>query len=84
MRSPAFELAVTITDGDTTARARAACKLLHAADRGEVPVAIGRPTAPPAGIDYQFTWAEDFTAKRPVPQPAGPLIVDFVRRFPNG
>jgi purine nucleosidase len=84
MTSPEFELiAVTITDGNTTARARVACKLLHTADRGDVPVAVGRPTPPPAGIDYQFAWAEDFTAKRPVVQPAAQLIVDTARRFPN-
>jgi inosine-uridine nucleoside N-ribohydrolase len=84
MTSPEFELiAVTITDGNTTARARIACKLLHTADHGNVPVAVGRPTPPPEGIDYQFTWAEDFTAKRPVVQPAAQLIVDTARRFPN-
>jgi inosine-uridine preferring nucleoside hydrolase len=66
MTSPEFELlAVTITDGDTAARARLACKLLHIVDRDGVPVAVGRPTLPPKGVDYQFTWAEDFTAKRP-------------------
>jgi purine nucleosidase len=84
MTSPEFELdAVTITDGDTTARARVACKLLHTGGHGDVPVAVGRPTPPPEGIDYQFTWAEDFTAKRPVTQPAAQLIVDIARRFPN-
>jgi purine nucleosidase len=84
LASPAFELiAVTISDGNTTARARVACKLLHTADRGGVPVAVGRATPPPEGIDYQFTWAEDFTAKRPVAQPAAQLIVDTVKRFPN-
>jgi inosine-uridine nucleoside N-ribohydrolase len=84
MISPEFELvAVTITDGDTTARARVACKLLHTVDRDGVPVAVGRPTAAPQGPDYQFTWAEDFVAKRPVGQPAAQLIVDLARRFPN-
>jgi purine nucleosidase len=84
MTSPEFELiAVTIADGNTAARSRVACKLLHAAGRGDVPVAVGRPTPPPAGIDYQFTWAEDFTAKRPIAQSAAQLIVDTVRRFPN-
>ena len=71
MTSPEFELlAVTVTDGDTAARARLACKLLHIADRDGVPVAVGRPTLPPKGVDYQFTWAEDFTAKRAVTRPA--------------
>ncbi len=84
MTSPEFELlGVTITDGDTAARARIACKLLHTVDRSSVPVAVGRPTLPPKGIDYQLSWAEEFTAKRPVSLPAAQLIVDTVRRFPN-
>ncbi len=84
MTSPEFELlAVTITDGDTAARARIACKLLYTVDRSSVPVAVGRPTLPPKGVDYQLTWAEEFTAKRPVSLPAAQLIVDTVRRFPN-
>ena len=84
MTSPEFELmAVTITDGNTTARARVACKLLHTGDHGGVPVAAGRQTPLPPGIDYQFAWAEDFIAKRPVAQSAAQLIVDTVRRFPN-
>jgi purine nucleosidase len=84
MNSPEFELvAVTISDGDTTARARVACKLLHAAGRGDVPVAVGRATSPPEGIDYQFSWAEDFTAKRAGTEPAAQVIVDMARRFPN-
>ncbi len=84
MTSPAFELlAVTISDGNTPARARVACKLLHTGNRVDVPVAVGRQTPLPSGIDYQFTWADDFTAKRPVTQPAAQLIVDTARRFPN-
>jgi inosine-uridine nucleoside N-ribohydrolase len=84
MTSPEFELmAVTVTDGNTAARARLACKLLYTANRSDVPVAVGRPTPPPQGIDYQFTWAEDFTAKQPVTTPAAQLIVDTARRFPN-
>jgi purine nucleosidase len=84
MSSPEFELvAVTVTDGDTTARARLACKLLYTSNRGDVPVAIGRPTPPPQGIDYQFAWAEDFTAKLPVTTAAAQLIVDTARRFPS-
>lgn len=84
MTAPEFELmAVTITDGNTAARARVACKLLHAAGRGAVPVAVGRATRAPQGIDYQFAWAEDFTAKRPVDTPAAQFIVDTARKFPN-
>jgi inosine-uridine nucleoside N-ribohydrolase len=43
--SPSVDLVgVTITDGDTAARAKVACKLLHVTGRDEVPVAAGRRT----------------------------------------
>jgi purine nucleosidase len=84
MLSPDIELlGVTITDGDTRARAKMACKLLHVGGRGDVPVAVGRPTPPPDQIDLQFAWAEDFTAKQPVPQSAADFIVETVRRYPG-
>ena len=51
--------------------------------RDDVPVAVGRPTPPPDQIDLQFAWAEDFTAKQPVPQSAADFIVDTVRRYPG-
>jgi inosine-uridine nucleoside N-ribohydrolase len=84
MLSPDIELlGVTISDGDTPARSKVACKLLHVGGRGDVPVAIGRQTAPPDQVDHQFAWAEDFTAKTPVPQPAADFIVDMARRYPG-
>jgi inosine-uridine nucleoside N-ribohydrolase len=84
-RHPGFQVAgVTITDGDTPARAKVACKLLHALGRDDIPVAVGRPTpVPPERVDYQFTWAEDFTVVRPVATPAARFIVDTVRRHPG-
>lgn len=82
--SPAVELVgVTITDGDTAARAKVACKLLHVTGKGDVPVAVGRRTPPPHDVDYQFTWAEDFTAKQPVAQPAAQFIVETLRKSPG-
>src|SRR3954469_17930587 len=55
-------LGVTITDANTPARAKVACKLLQAAGRTDIPVAVGRITPYPKDrIDYQFFWAEDFT-----------------------
>jgi inosine-uridine nucleoside N-ribohydrolase len=84
MVSPQVELVgVTISDGDTAARAKVAAKLLHAGGRGEVPVAVGRATALPSSVDYQFTWAEDFTAVRPVAQSAADFIVETLRRHPG-
>jgi len=82
--SPNVDLVgVTITDGDTAARAKVACKLLHVTGRDEVPVAVGRRTALPNGVDYQFTWAEEFTAKQPVTQSAADFIVDTLRAHPG-
>ena len=34
-------------------------------------------------MDYQFTWAEDFTAVRPVAQSAADFIVETLRRHPG-
>ena len=84
MVSPQVELVgVTISDGNTEARAKVATKLLHAGGRGEVPVAVGRATAPPDSVDYQFTWAEDFTTVRPIAQSAADFIVETLRRHPG-
>lgn len=83
--SPDVELVgVTITDGNTPARAKVACKLLHVTGRDDVPVAVGRQTPPPPNqVDYQFTWAEDFTAKQPVATPAADFIVQTLRQHPG-
>ena len=58
-------LGVTITHGNTPARAKIALKMLHITGRDSVPVAVGRKTSD--GYYHQYTWAEDFTAKQPVP-----------------
>jgi len=82
---PEFDLVgVTITDGDTAARAKVACKLLHLTGRDDVPVAVGRATkVPPDRIDHQFEWAEDFTAKKAVAQPAADFLVETARAKPG-
>lgn len=86
LKSPSFELlGVTVTDADTPKRARLACKLLHRLRRTDVPVAVGRQTAavPPDRVDYQFTWAEDFDAYKPIATPAVEFLADTIRRHPN-
>jgi inosine-uridine nucleoside N-ribohydrolase len=45
---------------------------------------VGRETTPAAeSIDYQFAWAEDFVAYRPVAQTAADFIVDTVKQHPG-
>jgi inosine-uridine nucleoside N-ribohydrolase len=86
LKSPTFELlGVTVSDADTPARARLACKLLQRLGRTDVPVAIGRRTAavPPDRIDYQFAWAEDFEAYKPISTPAVQFLADTIRRYPH-
>jgi purine nucleosidase len=82
---PGFQpFGVTITDGDTPARARLAAKLLHVTGHGDIPVSVGRATKVPEGrVDRQLEWAEDFTARRPIEQPAADFIVHTVRAHPG-
>ena len=86
LKSPSLELlGVTVTDADTPRRARLACKLLARLGRTDVPVAAGRRTAavPPDRVDYQFTWAEDFDAYRPIATPAVEFLAETIRRNPG-
>jgi len=86
LKSPSFQLlGVTVSDADTAQRAKLACKLLYRLGRTDVPVAVGRATVavPPDRIDYQFTWAEDFQAYRPVSTPAVEFIAETIRRNPG-
>lgn len=75
-------LGITVTHGNTPARAKMACKMLHLTGRGNIPVFVGRQT-PQKEYSHQFTWAEDFTATRPDAKKAADFIVESVRRNPG-
>lgn len=72
---------VTICDGNTPARANIACKLLHVTGHTNIPVAVGRKTRD--DFSPQFSWAEDFTALKPIAQPAADFIVEKARKYPG-
>lgn len=74
-------LGVTLTHGNTPQRAKIACKLLHLAKRDDIPVFVGRQTNDK--IFQQYTWAEDFMAKRSGKKPAADFIVETVKRYPG-
>lgn len=74
-------LGVTIAHGNTPARAPIVTKMLHITGRSDIPVAVGRKTSD--GYAHQYTWAEDFTAKRPIKQSAADFIVEQVKRYPG-
>jgi purine nucleosidase len=74
-------LGVTISHGNTPERAKIACKMLHLAKRGDIPVFIGRKTNDK--VFQQYSWAEDFTAKLPAKKSAADFIVETVKRNPG-
>jgi purine nucleosidase len=79
---PLFEpLGVTMTHGNTSERAKIACKMLHITGKDHIPVTMGRRTY--ERVDYQFSWAEDFQVKRPIGQPAADFIIEQVKKFPG-
>jgi len=74
-------LGITICDGNTPARAKIACKLLHLTGRRDIPVAVGRKTH--NKIDHQFSWAEDFEAYQPIAKTAADFLVETIKRHPG-
>jgi purine nucleosidase len=75
-------LGITVAHGNTPARAKMACKMLHLTGRGNLPVYVGRRTEQKE-YSYQFAWAEDFESKKPEEQPAADFIVQTIKRFPG-
>jgi len=77
-------LGITITDADTPARAKVACKMLYHAGRQSIPVVVGRKTpTPDKRIDHQFSWAEDFQTTKPISKSAADFIVETIKRHPG-
>jgi purine nucleosidase len=72
-------LGITVAHGNTPARAKMACKMLHLTRRDNVPVFVGRQTTQKE-YSHQFTWAEDFGAKRPDAKTAADFIVEAIKR----
>ena len=59
LRSPELDPRLVLTaTGDTTYRARVACKLLETAGRTDVPVGVGVPSE--AGAEYQAPWVDGY------------------------
>jgi inosine-uridine nucleoside N-ribohydrolase len=74
-------LGVTIAHGNTPERAKIACKMLHVVNRDDIPVFVGRKTN--NKVFQQYSWAEDFLAKRPGKKSAADFIVETVKRYPG-
>jgi inosine-uridine nucleoside N-ribohydrolase len=74
-------LGVTIAHGNSPARAKIACKMLHITKRDDIPVFVGRKTNDK--VFQQYSWAEDFSLTKPARKPASEFIVETVRRYPG-
>ncbi len=74
-------LGVTIAHGNTSARAKIACKMLYKTGNKHIPVAVGRKTSDK--FSYQFSWAEDFDKINPVKESAADFIVKTVKKYPG-
>lgn len=82
LASPELELVgVTNTHGNTPERAKIPAKILHLVGRPDIPNAVGRKTNDK--VRHQFHWAEDFTAVKPIAQPAADFIVEQARKSPG-
>ncbi len=85
LRSPQVELlGVTSAWGDTALRARLLQRFVAAGGRGEIPVAVGRTTAPATDAPFtQAAWARrQPVASQPLPD-AVSWMLDQIRRAPG-
>lgn len=83
LASPELELVgVTIANNRTDQRAKLALRMLYAAGREDIPVAVGRVTDTGGSVN-QAPWAADFDAARPIAQSAAEFIVEQVNAAPG-
>ncbi len=91
LSSPQFEvLGITLDHGLTGKRAQVACRILYETGLDQIPVAVGRQTPNVVGQDTeiaayspQFSWAEGFSAIKPVATPAPEFILQMLRKYPH-
>jgi purine nucleosidase len=91
LSSPELDvLGVVMDHGDTSGRAKVACRLLYELGREDIPVIVGRPTpsivgeqkeiAPPS---QQFAWAKDFDRLKPRNLDAADFIIETLKKNPQ-
>jgi inosine-uridine nucleoside N-ribohydrolase len=84
LRSPAFEVLGFTTDfGDTLARAKVLDRMLGELGRGDIPVAVGAPTAMNPGGFTQRAYGEQGRFARAVHPGAVDFILEQIRRHPG-
>jgi purine nucleosidase len=87
LRSPELNvLGISTASGDTEARAKILDRMLGAAGRQDIPVAVGIPTASPAAgpfVDGQMRFGENGQFSRALHPPAIDFILEQIRRFPG-
>lgn len=91
LSGPEFEvLGVVMDHGDTTGRARVACRMLSELGLENIPVIVGRPTAGivgeqqgVAGPSAQFAWATNFDRIKPSERNAADFIIETLRKYPK-
>ncbi len=89
LASPELELVgITLDHGLTDKRAQIACKMLYDTGHGDIPVAVGRPTANVVGSDTepgpyqpQYYWAEGFDKVKPIKTPAVDFILQCLNKY---
>jgi purine nucleosidase len=86
LQSPELEiLGITTASGNTAARAKILDRMLGVANRQDIPVAVGIPTAVFVGpfIEGQLRFGEKSPFARPTHPPAVDFILDQIHRYPG-